>query len=165
MATDVIIKDSAVYLTYSISDSGGELVERSDLPVGYIHGRNDRLHAKIEQALDGHMQGDSLVVDLEPSEGFGEHDPSLTYTDSIDKVPEHFHQIGAQVEMTNDNGESRTFIVSKIENGKLTVDGNHPFAGKAVSFNVEVVAVRSATEEELERGEAAPMGAPVSGLQ
>ena len=63
-----------------------------------------------------------------------------------------FQTLGAQVEMQNDRGETRSFIVSRIEDGRLTVDGNHPLAGKTLRFVVEVNDVRDATPEEIAAG-------------
>lgn len=160
MAVESISHKKAVYITYVISDLAGEMLERSDQPVGYLHGVQTRLHNKIEKALEGCKVGDSVEVLLEGDEGFGAHDPSLTFTDDLNNVPEEFRRVGAEVEMMNESGENKIFIVSGIEDGKLTVDGNHPFAGKTVNFRVNVVDIREATEDELKSGEVSSMGAP-----
>jgi FKBP-type peptidyl-prolyl cis-trans isomerase SlyD len=101
-----------------------------------------------------------VEVSLTPEEGFGAHDPELTYTDDIENVPEEFRRIGAQVEMMNDQGDSKTFVVTHIEDGKLTVDGNHPMAGKVITFRIKVTDIRDATADELQNGVDA-MQAPV----
>jgi FKBP-type peptidyl-prolyl cis-trans isomerase SlyD len=59
--------------------------------------------------------------------------------------------------MQNDQGETRTFLVSKLENGKLTVDGNHPFAGKTLTYSVTIKDIRDATDEEMKKGASAPV--------
>ena len=59
---------------------------------------------------------------------------------------------GAEVEFQNDHGEVKVFRVTKIDNGKLTVDGNHPFAGKRITYNITVQTVRDATPDELSNG-------------
>ena len=64
-------------------------------------------------------------------------------------MPHEFRYVGAEVEFQNDKGESRMFRVSRIEDGKLTVDGNHPFAGKIITYNIKVAAVRNATPDEI----------------
>ena len=64
-------------------------------------------------------------------------------------MPEQFRYVGAEVEMHNDRGEAKTFRVSTIGSGKLTVDGNHPFAGKHLTFKVRILDVRDATVDEL----------------
>jgi FKBP-type peptidyl-prolyl cis-trans isomerase SlyD len=145
-------KHKAVTLTYRIIDSEGQTVEQNDLPIGYVHGCDSGLFPKVEQALDGCVSGDSTEVTLNPDEGFGARDPDLTFTDDIDNVPEQFQRIGAEVEMTNDRNESRTFHVTEISDGRLTVDGNHPLAGQTVVFHVQVHEVRNATPEEIAAG-------------
>ncbi len=149
MTDNIIKKGSFVEITYSISDTDGNLLERIDLPINYIHQHDSGMYPVIEKALDGHKAGDEVTVRLTPEEGFGEPDPNLTFTDDIENVPPQFHQVGAEVEMQDSQGNVKTFYVSKIENGKLTVDGNHPFAGKTLDFTVNVISVRDATSDEL----------------
>lgn len=138
-----------VTLTYRIYDSDGLVLEQNDIPVSYIHGGHSELFEKIERALEGKIAGERITVTLAPHEGFGEHDPNLTFTDDLNNVPPEFRHIGAQVEMQNEAGDVRTFVVTRIDNGRLTVDCNHPFAGKTVRFEVDVQSVRDATTEEL----------------
>jgi FKBP-type peptidyl-prolyl cis-trans isomerase SlyD len=104
--------------------------------------------------------GDVVDVSLTPEEGFGAHDESLTYTDDIENVPPEFRRVGAEVEMMNDQGDARKFLVTRIEDGKLTVDGNHPMAGKIITFHIKVVDIRDATDEEISNG-VPPMAMPV----
>ena len=152
--SDTIKRDKFVSLTYTITDENNEILERIDMPVNYIHGRDSQVIEKVETALEGREQGDEISVELSPDEGFGEHQPELTFTDNIDNVPPEFRYVGAEVEFQNDRGESRMFRVSKIEDGKLTVDGNHPFAGKAITYNIKVTTVRDATPDEIANGAA-----------
>jgi FKBP-type peptidyl-prolyl cis-trans isomerase SlyD len=149
-----------VSFTYSIVDDSGSVIEQSDLPISYVHGGPHDLFEKVEQELDGSIVGDTVEVELTPEEGFGKHDPDLTYTDDLDNVPPEFRHVGAEVEMMNDQGDTRTFTVTRIENGRLTVDGNHPMAGKTITFRIRVTEVRDATQDELENG-VEPMLAPV----
>ncbi len=135
-------------------------MEQSDLPISYVHGGQSDLFEKVEHSLEGHKAGDSVSVFLAPDEAFGDRDPSLTYTDDIGNVPEEFRHIGAEVEMHNERGEVRKFVVSRIADGKLTVDGNHPMAGKNITFHIKIVAVRAATPDEVFDG-VAPMEMPV----
>ncbi len=150
--TETITRDKFVSLTYTITDENDEILERIDMPVNYVHGRDSQVIEKVEQALEGCAQGDEISVELSPDEGFGEHQPELTFTDDIDNVPHEFRYVGAEVEFQNDKGESRMFRVSKIEDGKLTVDGNHPFAGKVITYNIKVHNVRDATPDEIVNG-------------
>lgn len=122
------------------------------MPIQYIHGAQSQVIDKIENALEGHRAGDEVQVTLSPEEAFGPHQPDLTFTDDVDNVPPQFHSIGAEVEFQNDKGESKIFRVTDIANGKLTVDGNHPFAGKIITYNITVKEVRNATDEEVSSG-------------
>ncbi len=153
--------DKAVSFTYSIRDLEGNILEQSDLPIGYVHGGHSDLIVKLEQALEGKKVGDTVDVVLSPEEGFGPHDPNLTVTDDLANVPEQFRYVGAEVEMQNDKGEKRIFRVSKIEDGKLTVDNNHPFAGKTIVFHITVGEVRNATPEEIQSGRPADAQHPM----
>ena len=98
---------------------------------------------------------------LSPKQGFGAHDPALPFTDSIDNVPPEYRFVGAEVEFENEQGEFMKFLVSRIENDQLTVDGNHPFAGKTVKFVVKVVEIRDASPEEIANGRPDEGGPPV----
>jgi FKBP-type peptidyl-prolyl cis-trans isomerase SlyD len=160
MADKFVEQNKVVTFTYIIVDEQGVLLEQSDLPISYVHGGKHDLFEKVEQELDGSVIDDCVEVSLSPEEGFGLHDPDLTYTDNIDNVPEEFRHVGAQVEMMNDQGDSRTFTVTRIEDGKLTVDGNHPMAGKTITFRIKVIDIRDATQDEIENGVSA-MQSPV----
>ena len=152
MTDQFVENNKVVSFTYSIVDDSGELLEQSDLPISYVHGGKHDLFDKVVEALAGCVINDTVEVSLTPEEGFGPHDPDLTYTDDIENVPAEFRRIGAEVEMMNDSGESKTFIVTHLEDGKLTVDGNHPMAGKVITFRIKVIDIRAATPEELENG-------------
>ena len=140
-----IQQDKFVALTYTITDENNEILERIEMPIDYIHGRDSQVIDKIENALEGCHAGDEISVEISPEEGFGEHQQELTFTDDIDNVPPEFRQIGAEVEFQNDKGETKIFRVTSIEDGKLTVDGNHPFAGKTITYNITIATVRDAT--------------------
>lgn len=149
---DIIAKNKFVSLTYTITDEANEILERIDLPVPLILGHNSQLIEKIERALVGKQQGDVVSVTLTAEEGFGPHQAELTFTDDLENVPEEFRRIGAEVQFHNDQGESKDFRVVSIADGKLTVDGNHPLAGKVITYNISIVEVRDATAEEMAGG-------------
>lgn len=150
--SDKISNNKFVSLTYTITDENDSVLERIDMPVRYIHGAKSQVIEKIETALEGHQVDDEVQVTLDPEEAFGPHQPELTFTDDINNVPPQFHSIGAEVEFQNDQGESKIFRVIEIADGKLTVDGNHPFAGKTITYNITVREVRDATDDELKNG-------------
>jgi FKBP-type peptidyl-prolyl cis-trans isomerase SlyD len=148
--SEMSIKEGTlVEFTYSIVDEKGTTVEQIDLPVNYIHGKNSGVYYKIEDALKGHKAGETVSVTLTPEDGFGPPNPDLMFTDDIKNIPEEFHHVGAEAEFSNDAGETKTFRVTKIENDKITMDGNHPLAGQTVEFSVSILGVREATTDEL----------------
>jgi FKBP-type peptidyl-prolyl cis-trans isomerase SlyD len=148
----VVEKHKVVAITYRIRDQAGQIVEINDLPVEYVHGGASDLLPKIEQALEGRAVGDSVTVTLGPDDAFGWHDPKLTFTDDVDNAPPELRQIGAQFEAQNAKGETISLVVTHIGNGKITVDANHPLAGKTVTFEVTVQGIREATAEERHSG-------------
>ncbi len=152
MSEQRVARHKAVYFRYLVKDEYGETTEQSDLPVGYVHGVGSALLEKLEKALEGHVAGDVIEVPISPEEGFGPYDPDLTFTDDVENVPPQLRQVGAEAEMQNEAGEVRKFIVTKIEDGKLTVDGNHPYADKNVVFKLTITEVRDATPQEIATG-------------
>ena len=148
--TDQTVKSNKVVtFTYQILDDQGEVVEHSDIPMDYVHGVSNTMFPKVEHALEGKSAGDWVEVELSPAEGFGEYDENMTFTDDVENVPMEYRWVGARPTFENDVGETAEFVVSKIENGKLTVDGNHPFAGKTMTFRIKIVNIREATAADL----------------
>jgi FKBP-type peptidyl-prolyl cis-trans isomerase SlyD len=142
-----------VSFTYLIrDDDSGEIREYRDLPYSYVHGRDSGMFPKIGQALESCRAGDKVSVALSPAEGFGDHDPNLTFTDDIENVPPELRFVGAELEAESESGERRLFRVTHIADGRLTVDGNHPFAGRPLRYEITVTAVRDATPEEIRSG-------------
>jgi FKBP-type peptidyl-prolyl cis-trans isomerase SlyD len=152
MSDQIVTENKTVYITYSIRDAQGEILEQNDIPIGYVHGADSGLLAQVEEELHGCKVGDKIEAFIPCDEAFGPRQEELTYTDALDNVPPEFRHVGAQVEMQNAAGETKTFSVSHIGDGKLTVDGNHPMAGKDLIFTVTVIDIRPATEEEIANG-------------
>ncbi len=144
--------NKVVSVTYSITTEDGEVVERIDLPVSFLYGDNTGLFKKVEQAIAGGAIGDQLEVSLEPQEGFGDWNPDLTFSDSIENVPPEFQRLGAEAEFSNEEGEVRKFVVTHVDHGTVSLDGNHPFAGKTLTFHLKIVDVRDPTSDELRNG-------------
>jgi len=148
-----VAKDKVVTFTYQITDSAGDVIERVDLPMTSVFGRHNRLYDKVEAAMLGASTGDEVVVKLLPSEcAWGESDPELIFTDALHNVPEEYRRVGAEVQFQGGNGEVKTFIVTNVGAKTITIDGNHPFAGKIVSFHVKITEIRDATGQELVEG-------------
>ena len=83
---------------------------------------------------------------------FGPRDESLVFTDRLENVPEEYRQIGTSILMENDKGQTRSFLVTRMDDQTLTVDGNNPLCGREVVFTLEVLSVREATDEETRAG-------------
>lgn len=164
MSDEIIKPGKYVALTYSIVDDQGAVVEQHDIPLGFVYGSDTELIGGMDKAVVGKRVGDEIEVEVPPEQGFGEHDPSLTYTDDIQNVPPQFRQIGAEVQMQNDSGETKSFYVTRIEDGKVTIDGNHPLAGKQLTVRVTITEVRDARagEDEVSGIHAVQMQGPSS---
>lgn len=147
-----VTKHKVVHITYQITDEGGSILEHIDLPVGYVHGGKSSLFPQVERRLDGCAVGDTVEVTLSPQDAFGYPNPDLTFTDLIDNVPPEYRRIGAEAMFQNDRGETITMTVVRVEDGKVTLDGNHPLAGKTITFHVTVADIRDATPDEISNG-------------
>jgi FKBP-type peptidyl-prolyl cis-trans isomerase SlyD len=152
MTASGVTKNKVVSLIYAVRNQKGELFEYRDLPVSYVHGSGVDLFPKIEEALDGRVIGDRIVVQLSPADAFGEHDPKLTFTDDIDNAPPELRHVGAEFEAQSAKGESIVLVVTHVEADKITVDANHPLAGQSITFEVTVRDIRDATPEEIRNG-------------
>jgi FKBP-type peptidyl-prolyl cis-trans isomerase SlyD len=80
------------------------------------------------------------------------------YTDRLENVPEEFRKVGTSILMENDRGQTRSFLVTRVDDETLTVDGNNPLCGRQVVFRLEVLSVRDATDEERKAGGAIGAG-------
>ena len=149
MSAHVIKPGKFVSLTYSIADTDGNLLEQNDIPVNYVHGGDTELIGGMDRAVAGKAAGDKIEMTVPPEDGFGPHDPSLTFTDDVENVPPQFRRVGAEVQMQNEAGEAKAFQVTRIEEGKLTIDGNHPLAGQNLVVRVKILEVRDATMEDM----------------
>ena len=150
--TPTVQSNKVVYITYSILNAGHAVVEQHDMPVAYLHGGSGGLLPSIENALDGHAVGDRVELTLPPEEAYGMRDESLVFTDDIENVPPQFRRIGAEVQFENEAGITKAFYVTRIEDGKLTVDGNPSLAGQTVTCVVNVIEIRDASPDEIRNG-------------
>jgi FKBP-type peptidyl-prolyl cis-trans isomerase SlyD len=151
--TNIITTNKFVELTYRIIDqTNGEVIEQVEEPLGYVQGDNTLLFNQVTKELGGKSVGDEVEILLKAEDAFGPKLEELIFTDEINNVPVEYRFIGAAVTMQNDKGGTKDFIVSSIEDGKLTIDGNHPLAGKDIIFYVEVLSVRDATADEIIEG-------------
>ena len=150
MGVNKLIKDNCVVaISYKIISTKGNILEQVDIPIYYLHNVQTPLFLKIHRALHNKKIGDEVKVALNFNEAFGPHMKAFTFTDDIDNVPPQFRKVGAEIVMQNNKNESKKFIVSKIKDRRLTVDGNHLFAGLDLVFIVNVLSIRQASEAEI----------------
>ncbi len=151
--SETISINKYVELIYRIVDqSNGAVIEQVEDPLGYVHGDNTLLFNQVTKELEGKCVGDEVEILLKAKDAFGPKIDELIFTDDLNNVPLEYRFIGATVSMQNDKGGTKDFIVSNIEDGKLTIDGNHPLAGKDIVFYVEVLSIRDATADEIIEG-------------
>ena len=127
---------------------GVELQPPSDLT--YLHGGYGELLAALERALEGKGPGESVQLQLEPDDAFGEYDADLVRLEPADRYGEGL-EVGMEVEE-----DARFYTVTDIAGGKVVLDGNHPLAGMALRFSIEIITVRQASAEEINRGVSLP---------
>jgi len=142
-----------VELTYRVADrKSGHVLTRVEFPLGYVHGYNEILAPSVHKELEGRSAGDVIEVPIDGNLIFGPRDESLVFTDYLENVPEEYRQVGTSMLMENDKGQTRSFIVTRMDGETLTVDGNNPLCGREVVFTLEILTVRDATGEEMKAG-------------
>jgi FKBP-type peptidyl-prolyl cis-trans isomerase SlyD len=145
-------KNTVVSLNYELSDAQGQLIEKTDTPIEYLHGGYDGIFPLVEKGLAGKQAGESCRVRLEPDDAFGEYNAALVHLEPRNKFPENV-KVGMQFEGKGvETGTTLVYTVTDVADDKVVVDGNHPLAGKALDFNCTVAAVRAATQEEMSHG-------------
>jgi FKBP-type peptidyl-prolyl cis-trans isomerase SlyD len=158
-SSEAIRDGKFVELTYKVTDrKSGHVVTRVEFPLGYVHGHNEILAPSVHRELDGKSAGDTIEVVIDGNQVFGPRDESLVFADDIENVPEEYRQVGTSILMENDRGQTRSFLVTHMDDEKLTVDGNNPLCGREVVFTLEILTVRDATDEETRAGGAIHAG-------
>ncbi len=145
---------------YTLSDDTGQVLDRStpDTPLSYLHGAGNIVPG-LEQALDGKRLGETLTADVAPEQGYGPRHAQLIQQVPRDAFPADIEVVpGVQFEARTQQGPVLV-TVTDVGPEHVTVDGNHPLAGKSLHFAVEVIEVREATTEELNEGHVANLAA------
>lgn len=149
-----ISKDCVVSFDYTLKDDNGVVLDTTegDEPMEYIHGRNE-LISGLERALEGKEAGIELQdIVVQPEDAYGEYLPQLATEVERSSFPEGIEiEEDMQFEAEGPDG-IQIVTVTKVNGDKITVDGNHPLAGKTLRFDVKILSVREATEEEIARG-------------
>ena len=147
-------KDKVVLMHYTLKNDAGDVIDSSDGadPLPFLQGHGNIIPG-LESALEGSKVGDKLDVSIEPEEGYG-----LRMKDAIQEIPSSALQgvdevkVGMQLQSQDKDGNAFLVSVTKIEDDKITVDGNHPLAGQTLHFSVSIESIRKAEAEELSHG-------------
>ncbi|MCL1036390.1 peptidylprolyl isomerase [Shewanella corallii] len=150
----MIENNKVVAIDYSVTDEANQLIDTSEgrEPLKYLHGTGNIIPG-LEQALNGKQAGDEFEVTVSPAEAYGEHNP-----DNVQEVPMDAFQgvekveVGMSFTAQGANGNFQVTVTNISDDNIVTVDANHPLAGKTLTFKGVVREVRDATEEEIEHG-------------
>ncbi len=151
MAESIIREDVVVSIQYTLRDAKGQVLDTSDAsePLVYLHGY-ENIVPGLEDALDGKKVGDKVKAVVAPEDGYGEK------TGEVERVPRDAMppdiEVGMDLLAEDEDGDVIPFWVVAIEGDEVVVTPDHPLAGVELHFDVEVVALRAATKEELDHG-------------
>jgi FKBP-type peptidyl-prolyl cis-trans isomerase SlyD len=148
-----IAKNTVVSIDYTLTDDSGEVIDSSkgQEPLAYLHGAGNIIPG-LEEALEGKQAGEQVKVAVPPEKGYGLRNESMTQ-----QVPRNMFDTeqeikpGMRFHAESEHG-THTVTVTAVDKENVTVDGNHPLAGKVLNFDVNIVEVRAATDEELSHG-------------
>ena len=150
-----ISKGKVVSMHYALKDANGEILDSSEgqAPLDYLHGYGNII-AGLEKALENKAAGEKLNAVIPPEEGYGIREESLVKTVPLSNFqnPDAV-AVGAQFQAETSQGP-RLATVTQVDDQNVTVDLNHPLADQTLNFDIEVVEIRDATEEELTHGHA-----------
>ncbi len=142
-----------VVMNYTLTTDDGEVLDQSsDGSFAYLHGA-DNIIAGLENALTGKVVGDTLNVKVLPDEGYGERNDEMLQVvgkemfESDDEL-----EVGSQFHAEGPDGQPIMITVAAIEGDNITIDGNHPLAGVNLNFDVSIIDIRDASEEEISHG-------------
>jgi FKBP-type peptidyl-prolyl cis-trans isomerase SlyD len=148
-----IDKGSLVAVDVRMYDAQGNLLEESEEPLVYLQGHDD-IFPGIEDALQGKESGFETSISLQPQDAFGEYDPELISVVPLGELGDDV-EVGASIDgLPGDRDAGRTYVVTDIAADVAVLDGNHPLAGRTLRFDIKVVSVEAATEEDLVSAEA-----------
>ena len=151
-----IKQNSVVTMHYELKDAAGEVLDSSkgQDPLVYLHGASNIIIG-LEEQLEGKAVGDNIAAVVQPEKGYGvpvealvQKVPTEAFGDEIEQI-----EIGMRFQAETEQGPVPV-VVTGIEDGIVTVDGNHPLAGKELHFNCSIAEIREASAEEIEHGHA-----------
>ena len=149
----IIEANKYVELTYKVIDQKTrQVLTQVEFPLGYVHGVSEILSPRVMEALEGKSEGDIIEVRIDCNDIYGPRDEALVVIEAIANVPEAYRAVGTAILMENDNGQTKSFLVTRVDARTVTIDGNNPLCGREVIFKLEIVTVRDATDEEIQYG-------------
>ena len=148
-----LTKHKVAILNYVLTDAEGNIIDQSrDGTFSYLHGANNIIPG-LENALEGKEAGDEVSVRIEPADAYGERNLENIQRVSRSMFPPDMEiTAGMKFNAQTSTGQSVMVTVTAVEGEEIIVDGNHPLAGVALHFEVELLEVRDATEDELKTG-------------
>jgi len=142
-------KDNVVSIRYTLHVEN-ELIDQGELD--YLHGHRN-IVAGLEEALEGKVVGDRVLVSVPPEKGYGFYDPKAVQVIDRAAFPADAELVeGAMFYAEDSQGNPMPFTVLNVDDREVTIDFNHALAGETLHFDVTVTDVRPATPEELEQG-------------
>lgn len=148
-----LTKDKVAVINYTLKDKDSNIMDESnDSSFSYLHGSKNLIPA-LEQALEGKQAGDKVNVVVEPENAYGQRDEN-----KIQRVPrkmfppEQELEVGMPFSSATPDGTAINVVITAIEEHEVVIDGNHPLAGMTLHFDIDLVDVRDASDEELEHG-------------
>ena len=155
-----IDNNSVVSFHYAVATTGGEKVDKSEAgePLVYLHGHG-QIVPGLEAVMKGKTAGAKFTANVASKDAYGDHDAELDLQVPLDVFPPNVrpqiqHGFRFRAEHPTLQGNEVTFVVHQIDKDQAFVSGNHPLAGKDLTFEIDVVEVRAATTEELSHGHA-----------
>jgi FKBP-type peptidyl-prolyl cis-trans isomerase SlyD len=144
-----ITKHKVASIHYTLTANDGKVIDSSDgrEPLTYIQGIGNLIPG-MEEGLEGKLKGDKLKLKISPEKGYGVKDEALTQRVPRTAFGSQEIKVGMQFQ-TNQGG---VVTVTKVGLSEITVDANHPLAGVELNFDVEVIAIRAASEDEIAHG-------------
>jgi len=160
MSETTICADSHVTFHYLLTDGAGTEIDNSTgkQPMQYIHGHR-AIFPAVEEALTGLKAGEVISITLSPEEAWGAHDPDYVIEVPRDRFDFELEVGGVVQGQSQEQGLSQPLLITGLGKDTVTLDGNHPMAGKTICFTIKIETVRAATAQELaalDRGPAAP---------
>ncbi len=150
----VITQDKVVSIGYVLKNERGEVLDASqEKPLTYLHGHANLIPG-LERVLSGMKVGEKTQTLIPPEEGYGAFNPELVFALPATRFGSEIPPLNTLVELQTQNGDSIRARIADTSPEQVTLDANHPLAGKNLHFEVEVTSIREASAQELAHGHA-----------